>query len=365
MVDSLVCFAALVPNSLWPGSGYGGILRVPDTAAILIVTAMSGIRLSPRAAVWAVILNAVSLALLIAIDVARLRIVYPDDAGQLSLFIIYLGAAAAVALIVAIRTRRLVARGAEQAVTAEQTRHKLHTLLQDHHDVRTVLASATLNADLAMQSATRQPLTRVGSDLYERLEQVREDLRQVGHFVAAVKEEAQEELRFQRARVSVDAAAVIEALLASLQRQFRAVRMSVETVVSGAFVATGDGARTLERVLFNLIVNACEGNGTVGARHVRVRVEASERPGWLRISVVDDGPGFPASVLAQCGERAFTTKPAGTGIGLMLTASLVRANGSRLECANGPHGGAIAYFDLPQVDARPQSPILKPARGQH
>jgi signal transduction histidine kinase len=355
-VDAVVCFVELVPNSLWPAAGYTGLLRVPDTAALLIITAVSGVRLSPRAALWSAALNMASLSVLIAIDVNRSRIVYPDDAGQLSLFAIYLAAAIAIAQIVAVRTRRIVMAGAEQAVAAEQTKQKLHALLQDHHDVRTVLSSATLNADLAMQAATHHPDGGSVPELPERLEQVREDLRQIGHFVAAVREQAQEELRFQRERVPVDAEPVIESVLTPLRRQFPGVRMAVESAVSRPVVATGGGARTLERVLLNLIVNACQGDGVAGARHVRVRIEPSDRVGWLRFSVVDDGPGFPADALALCGDRAFTTKPAGTGIGLLLTTSLLKANGSRLECANRPMGGGVATFDLPLAGALAHAP---------
>lgn len=355
-VDALVCFAALVPNSLWPGGAYGGVLRVPDTSALLIITAVSGVRLSPRAAVWSAGLNAASLSVLIAIDVARLRVVYPDDAGQLSLFVIYLGAAAAIAIIVAVRTRRLVAEGAQQAVMAEQARHRLHTLLQDHHDVRTVLSSATLNADLAAQSASRLPDARSDAELRERLDQVREDLRHVGHFVAAVREEAQEELRFQREPVSVDVAVVMATLLPLVRRQFAGVVVSFDSSVSNAFVAVGGGAETLERVLLNLLVNACEGNGAARATRVRVQVDPAARPDWLQIAVRDNGPGFPPAALALCGERAFSTKSGGTGVGLLLTASLLRANGSRLECLN-EGGGGVARFELPHVGAGRTGPL--------
>jgi signal transduction histidine kinase len=355
-LDAIVCFTALLPNVLWPGPDYAGIVRMPDVAALLVITAASGLRLSPAAAGGAAVLNTVSLAILVAVDIRAGQPVSPAQAGRLSIWAIYLASAAGLALILARRTRRLVREGAAEAVVAENTRRRLGELLQDHHDLRTALTAATLNADLALRAAGGSNTGGAGAELpvtdQDRLrlslDRLREDLRRADGLVTAVRSEAAEETRARRERVPVAPGSTVAAVFRQLQPRFPAVALSFSDRSDRAQVTAGGGESTLERILLNLVLNACEGDGLQSPRRVEVAVEPSDRPGWLRFSVTDDGPGFPASLLPMAGERAATTKKEGAGIGLVLIAGLLRANGTRLECLNPAHGGAVARFELPR-----------------
>jgi signal transduction histidine kinase len=346
VVDAAVCFAALAPSALWPPAGYGGIVRTPDTAALLIITAAAGLRISPAAAGTAALLNGVSLASLVAIDTAHGHAVFPDHAGRLSIWAIYLAAAGALALLVAHWTRRAVTEGARKAVLAEQTRTRLGELLQDHHDLRTILTSATLNADLAARAVEGEP---GHGEVRAPIERLRGDLARADGLVRAVRSEAVEEGRVLRQRVAVVPHEAAAAVLGQVQPRFPGVAVTFHDRADGARVTTGGGQATLERILLNLVLNACEGDGVRSPRRVDVVVEPGERPDWLRFSVSDDGPGFPRALLPLAGQRSATTKKDGAGIGLVLVAGLLRANGSRLECENPPAGGARAWFQLPRV----------------
>jgi signal transduction histidine kinase len=54
--------------------------------------------------------------------------------------------------------------------------------------------------------------------------------------------------------------------------------------------------------------------------------------GRLSLSVIDDGPGVPKS--ANLFVPFFTTKPGGTGIGLVLSRQIAEAHGGTLTLAN-------------------------------
>ncbi|BCS32562.1 hypothetical protein TBR22_A17760 [Luteitalea sp. TBR-22] len=100
----------------------------------------------------------------------------------------------------------------------------------------------------------------------------------------------------------------------------------------------------LERVVDNLVVNAL--HALSGARdRGQVVIEAREAAGELVITVADNGPGFPAAVLAYPAGLA-TTKRDGSGLGLAVAARVARAHGGRLELANGAPG-AIVTVRLP------------------
>lgn len=65
----------------------------------------------------------------------------------------------------------------------------------------------------------------------------------------------------------------------------------------------------------------------------------------LRVS--DTGPGIPPDILPRLFEPFVTSKPAGTGLGLVTSAQLVRAMDGTLRAANLPDGGAWFVVDLP------------------
>jgi signal transduction histidine kinase len=97
----------------------------------------------------------------------------------------------------------------------------------------------------------------------------------------------------------------------------------------------------LARVLDNLIRNAVEASGS----EVVVRVEEGE--GGTTVTVIDHGPGVPESRASELFEPFFTTKPEGTGLGLFLSRSLVKALGGTL--VYGRKGGTTQFsFTLPR-----------------
>jgi C4-dicarboxylate-specific signal transduction histidine kinase len=67
------------------------------------------------------------------------------------------------------------------------------------------------------------------------------------------------------------------------------------------------------------------------------------------ISVVDDGPGFPAAQLRADSGPVATTKRGGSGLGLALVRELADASDGRLTRANRAEGGAVVSLELPRA----------------
>lgn len=101
----------------------------------------------------------------------------------------------------------------------------------------------------------------------------------------------------------------------------------------------------LEQVLVNLATNALD-----AMRHSPTKVlaiSAVVREARMRVRVADTGTGAPDNVLSHLTEPFFTTKPPGEGLGLGLTisANIVRELGSVLQVTRGEIG-LIFEFDL-------------------
>ncbi|HEY0847958.1 MAG TPA: HAMP domain-containing sensor histidine kinase, partial [Noviherbaspirillum sp.] len=106
----------------------------------------------------------------------------------------------------------------------------------------------------------------------------------------------------------------------------------------------------LIQVMLNLLSNAvkfCDPNA--GRVYVRLRQES----GFLRVDVIDNGPGIaPADQqlifekFRQVGDR-FTGKPQGTGLGLPISRQIIQHFGGTLWVESKPGEGATFSFTLP------------------
>jgi PAS domain S-box-containing protein len=114
-------------------------------------------------------------------------------------------------------------------------------------------------------------------------------------------------------------------------------------VLDGPRVSVRADGDQLDQLLINLVGNAVDAALETGGG---VRVGWGRRNGALEVWVEDDGPG-----LADTGNLFvpfFTTKPRGTGIGLVLSRQIAEAHGGSLTLANRRGGkGCRARLRLP------------------
>ena len=128
----------------------------------------------------------------------------------------------------------------------------------------------------------------------------------------------------------------------------------METLVPVA-VAGGPAARVsadpdqVEQALINLLRNAADAALETGGA-VSVAWTAPPRGGFVEVRVDDDGPGLTST--ANLFVPFFTTKPGGSGIGLVLSRQIAEAHGGSLTLANRPDArGCRAALRLPRSAA--------------
>jgi two-component system sensor kinase FixL len=112
----------------------------------------------------------------------------------------------------------------------------------------------------------------------------------------------------------------------------------------------------IEQVLVNIINNALETFATHGTEKPEILIDATEQAdGDVLIRLLDNGPGFPSSIIGRPFEAFVSTRANGLGLGLSICRRIVEGHGGTLTFANRPEGGAVISFTLPvyrDVDVR-------------
>ncbi|HEY6924861.1 MAG TPA: ATP-binding protein [Steroidobacteraceae bacterium] len=177
-------------------------------------------------------------------------------------------------------------------------------------------------------------------------------IRQIGRITTVVRNlldfARRREPRFQR----VDLAVVVDSAANFLETEFERVGVIVSRQETRPLWADGD-PDLLHQVLVNLFLNAIQAlDGVEGYRRITTRLaDAAVAPngdGWTKLEIVDNGPGIPEEVVTRLFEPFNTTKPTGTGLGLVIAQGILEEHGGRLEAYNAIDGeGAVFRLSLP------------------
>jgi signal transduction histidine kinase len=206
------------------------------------------------------------------------------------------------------------------------------------HELRSPIAAIRQHAEVATAHPDRVSTPSLARPVLAeaiRLQGLVEDML----LLARVDERA---LRLDRQPVDVDDLALDE-----IRRLRAATPLRVHGTGVGAGRVEGD-PRMLVRVLRNAGDNA--------ARHARTQVVfsvATDRTGWVEVTVDDDGPGIAPADRERVFERFVRLDQArardggGSGLGLAIVAEVVAAHGGTVAFDESDLGGARLRIRLP------------------
>ncbi len=343
-LDVVLTIAGLATNVLQPHADYTGLLHMPDTGAAIAITGMSTLRLSPAATLASALGMMGSLYALAEFDVARNSIVYVHD--EHSILFLVLASAGFVAFTLTLRVRRLVRDVASFGGKLARAEAGLELVLREHHHAKGTIsaalaAAATLERDLHGRE-TKAPAETL---LAHTAAGLSGDLEALLNQLASVRERAVLELESLNEAKATDVTAISLAAIREISTRHPDVRFDFlpesSDDESPPYALVCGGHSGLHRLLVNLLVNACEGDGRRRARNVAVTVGRTNALGaeTLAIGVRDDGPGVDGSWLR--GSASASTKPWGSGLGLRLVRGVTEASGGVFLLQNA-EGGTLA-----------------------
>jgi len=98
----------------------------------------------------------------------------------------------------------------------------------------------------------------------------------------------------------------------------------------------------ISRVLINLIKNAIEAKKEKSKLNIRIKSRINKTEGVVRLTIVDDGKGFPEDIIEKVFEPYITTKEKSGGLGLAIVQNIIEQHEGQIFASNvKPHGARI------------------------
>ena len=139
----------------------------------------------------------------------------------------------------------------------------------------------------------------------------------------------------------------LNVLVSEVLDLYAASRSTITLELAESLPAVSGDSAKLRQVVHNLLQNAEHAVVEVAHPHIVVRTEPIA--GGARLTLEDNGPGFPEPIMTRVFEPYVTTKSRGTGLGLAIVKKIVEEHNGTISISNLPHGGAVVELILPRT----------------
>lgn len=220
------------------------------------------------------------------------------------------------------------------------------------HEMRTPLTSLTGALDL-LAEADLGPLNEVQQEF---LQLARTNNQRLNHLLNAIIDITT--IQSGRAKLDVGplrlSEAIDRAIEGGLEQSLNAkdIRLRLN-IASGCNLVRGDAGRVIQ-IFENLLSNACKFTPKGGF----VEISAEPSSAWeVRITVSDSGIGISEQERRHLFEKFYrvdnslTREEGGSGLGLLITKSLIELHGGQLEVVSVPGLGSNFSFTLPRYES--------------
>jgi signal transduction histidine kinase len=216
------------------------------------------------------------------------------------------------------------------------------------HEIRQPLMAVLVNAHTALQQVSEaEPDLK---EIHATISDIATDGQRIEEIIGGVRTMFKGSAHY---RQLLDVNKVVRDALATVDLELRQQRVIVKTDLDNDLPPALADNGQLHQVFLNLITNALEAMAAIADRPCVLRLTSGvvADTSDVRITVEDTGVGIADKDNSRILEPFFSTKVAGTGVGLTICKVIIEAHGGSLQVfANEPHG-TIFCVTLPTGDA--------------
>jgi signal transduction histidine kinase len=207
------------------------------------------------------------------------------------------------------------------------------------HEIRNPLASIDGAANLIESSQTSAEMRRGSlAIIHKEIQRLNRLLTNLLDFARPRKPEFQ----------PVDPNRLIDAIINLAGHSAEQKGITLRKEVPVAVPSIECDPEQMKQVILNLAINAVQAMTGPG----EVLLAARPLDSSVMISVCDQGPGVAEENLDKIFNPFFTTKEAGTGLGLSVVHQIVTQHGGIVNADRNPHGGMTISLVIPQQQRR-------------
>ncbi|HLH07731.1 MAG TPA: HAMP domain-containing sensor histidine kinase [Terriglobales bacterium] len=239
--------------------------------------------------------------------------------------------------------RQQLLQSQQHRIQAERMAALSRTASSISHDLRHYLAALLANAEFLYEA---ESLHLDKEDVYREIK-IASD--QMTELIDSFRELANDRAAIMPVPANLEETIrrAIEAVKSRHPFRDRTIQIVAHGAMSGEF-----DARKLERVFFNLVLNACEATTTFGK--VAVEIGSDEKQFQVRVS--DNGPGIPVAIRETLFEPFVSAEKAnGTGLGLAIVSKIIHDHDGEVRVEKTSDSGTVILITLPRV--RPRSSV--------
>jgi signal transduction histidine kinase len=219
------------------------------------------------------------------------------------------------------------------------------------HDLRHYLAAVVANAEFLYEA---EELKLEKDEIYE---EIKTAANQMTDLIDSLRELSYQRSAITPTRTRIDQVIrrAIEAIHSKPEFRDTRIVLSSSDNLEGMF-----DARKLERVFFNLILNACEAmTETQGS----IVVDAKNTPAGFEIRVHDTGQGIPSVIRDSLFDPFVSSgKPNGTGLGLAIVSKIVQDHSGSVSIEQTSASGTTVLVRLPAAEQNVAAGAISPIR---
>ncbi len=190
------------------------------------------------------------------------------------------------------------------------------------------------------------PYSRMRNEVPHLLEEMQEGANRIKRIVEELKDFARHDT--SAATEPVDFNAVVRTAVRLVESSLRSSTNRFEAHYAPALPSIRGNAQRIEQVVINLILNACQALPNMECGIVLTTFHDQET-GTVILKLSDEGLGIAPEHIARLTDPFFTTKreSGGTGLGLSVSATIVKEHSGTLEFDSTPGTGTTVTLTFP------------------